>query len=188
MVSLQAPSPTQTKPISCCIAAILLLLTARICRRINHDQSRTWPWSQAQSEEKLLRMTHRALEPWHQLIDPVMGVKYGSFSGLPQRVIACSFSDQRGRCQNYKTAFKWLPGNVHSALCIEGAGLRSKALPQRPEECYDVTGGLRCFQTSKWEPRSSGFDKLHSGGVLSREDMSISFLRNTDPHEVLCVF
>lgn len=61
-------------------------------------------------------MTHRALELWHELMDPMMGVKPVSFSGLPQRVIACSFSDQKGRCQNYKTAFKWLPGNVHSVI------------------------------------------------------------------------
>lgn len=50
-----------------------LLLMARICRQINHNQSRTRPWSKDQPDEKLLRLTRCALEPWHALIDPVMG-------------------------------------------------------------------------------------------------------------------
>lgn len=147
-----------------------LLLIARICRQINHNQSCTWPWSKAEPEEKLLGMTHRALEPWHELIDPMMGVKEVSFSGLPQRVIARSY--QRGRCQDCKTASKWLPGNVHSvkvcALRVETSV--QKTLPHRPGECYDVIGGLGCFQTSKWDPRRGGFDGLLHWGTWSWDD------------------
>ena len=137
----------------------LLLLMTRICRQINHDQSCTWPWAMAQPEEKLLRMTHCVLEPWPELIDPVMGV---TFAGLPQRVIACSISDH-----NYSTAFKRLPGSMHS-WCIKGAGLQSKTLPQRPKECYDIIGELTCFQTSKWDDKTGGFDKPASTSVIIR--------------------
>lgn len=74
-----------------------------------------------------------------------------------------------GLCQNYKAAFKWLPGKVHSVeVCaLRGAGPHSKTLPQRPGECYDVIGGLRCFQTSKRDPKRGGFDELLSWEVLS---------------------
>lgn len=106
-----------------------LLLMARICRQINHDQSRTWPWSRAQPDEKLLRLTHCALEPWHELIDPMMGESRRSLLvDCHSEWLQCSFSDQRGRCQNYKAAFKWLPGSVHS---VKVCALRVQASVQK---------------------------------------------------------
>lgn len=39
-----------------------------------------------------------------------------------------TLSDQRGRCQNYKAAFKWLPGNVHS---VKVCALRVQAFVQK---------------------------------------------------------
>lgn len=154
MLFTAAPSPSQDERGLSRVVSPLLLM-ARICRTINQDQSRTRPWSRAQLEESLLRMTHRALERWHELIDPMMGVKKVSFSGLPQRVIAGSFSDQRGRCQNYKTSFLRLPGNVHSVLpWTEVAGLCSKALPQRPLECYDVIVVWKHLSWTKWYPQN----------------------------------
>lgn len=78
-----------------------------------------------------------------------------------------AFFDQRGRCHNYKTAFKWLPGNVHSvrvyALRVQAFVRKQR---ERPGECYDVIGGLRCFQTSKWDPKRGGFDELSWGSVI----------------------
>lgn len=142
----------------------LLLLIARICRQINQDQSCTWPWSRAQPEEKLLRMTHRALEPWHMLIDPVMGESSRSLLVVCHREWLHAHSLTRGvGARITRLAFKWLPGNVHSVkVCaLRGAGLSyKKTLPQRLGECYDVIGGLGCFQTSKWNPKRGCLDEL----------------------------
>lgn len=144
MLLLLLPPPLKWGPSS---VILLLLLMTRLCRRINHGQSCTWPWAVAQPEEKLLRMTHCVLEPWPDLIDPMIEV---TSAGLPQRVIASSFSDH-----NYETAFKRLPGSVHSVRL--GArrvqALNPKTLPQRPKECYDIIGERTCFQTSKWDDK-----------------------------------
>lgn len=43
-------------------------------------------------------------------------------------MIACSFPVQRDPCQNYRSAFKWLPGNVHS---VQVFALRVQAFVQK---------------------------------------------------------
>ena len=141
-----------------------LLLIARICRQINQDQSCTWPWSRAQPDEKLLRMTHRALEPWHMLIDPVMGESSRSLLVVCHREWLHAHSLTRGvgaritrlrlnGCQVMCTLWK----SVHWGV---QAFRTKKTLPQRLEECYDVIGGLGCFQTSKWNPKRGCLDEL----------------------------
>lgn len=126
--------------------------------QINHNQSRTRPWSKDHPDEKLLRLTHCALEPWHELIDPVMGESGRSFLGYCHRVIACSFSDQTRGVDARITRPRWNGCQVVRTLWNLVRGERGpKTWPQTPGECYDVIGGLGCFQTSKSHPKCAGF-------------------------------
>lgn len=105
---------------------------------------------------------------WHiVLLNPDMswlilwwGVKKVSFSGLPRRVIARSFSDQRGQHQNYKAVRKWLPGNVLSeSWCTGGAGRR---------DLENVMMSFTDLDVSRLQSgRRGGFDKRPSWAVLS---------------------
>lgn len=149
------------RPICCCIATIthgknmqadqswsisyMTLIYGSVWREaIESDTSRSWTltwvdWSCDGSQVGLVRCT--ATE--------------GDCMFIPW---------PKGMNMDCKTAFKWLPGNVHfvilGALMVQV--FCSKTLPQRPEECYGVIGELTCFQTSKWDPKRGGFEKLHS--------------------------
>lgn len=144
-----------------------LLLIGRICWQINHDQSCTWPWSGAQSDEKLLRLTRCALEPWHELIDPMTGESRRSLLVDCHREWLHAHSLTRG----VGARFTRLHLNGCQVVCTLWKFVhwewRPKTWPQTPGECYDVIGGLRCFQTSKWDPKRGGFVELPSWGVLS---------------------
>lgn len=121
-------------------------------------------------------MTHRALEPWLSWL--ILRWKssrsllvdchrewlhaHSLTRGVGARITRLRLNGCQVMCTLWKSV-RW-----------GGAGLRSKTLPQRLGECYDVTGGLGCFQTSKRDPRQGGFDGLLLWGVY--HEMMANFL------------
>lgn len=62
---------------------------------------------------------------------------------------------------NYETTFR-LPG----LWALRETCPLSKTLPQRVEECHDVSSELSSFQTSKWDHKRDGCNTSISGSVF----------------------